>query len=336
MDAPAVQYATTTDGFDIACTTSGTGRDFVLMPYLFNSLSFPPPPQVALTRQLEATFRVVRYDHRGQGLSTRGLGAEHTLNAYERDLEAVVGRLQLRQFILLAPGVFSHAGLRYALQHPGEVSALILWRTALRLKDVFPSALVRTLAAENWDIFLESFQLSNSSADTSTPEDRRVASRAMKAATTQEDWLACVDAALVSSVESEAPRLTVPTLVLADGRTTMTPSDAASRLAARIPNARLGVPDPEAGVQGILDTMNAFISGLPGAPEGSDEEDTGLSARELEVLRLIAAGRSNAQIAEALVISPNTVGRHVSNIFDKIGAANRAEAAAYALRHGLA
>jgi DNA-binding NarL/FixJ family response regulator len=60
-----------------------------------------------------------------------------------------------------------------------------------------------------------------------------------------------------------------------------------------------------------------------------------LSARELEVLRLIAAGRSNAQIAEALVISPNTVGRHVSNIFDKTGAANRAEAAAYALRNGL-
>ena len=58
--------------------------------------------------------------------------------------------------------------------------------------------------------------------------------------------------------------------------------------------------------------------------------------REIEVLRLIAAGRSNAQIAEALVISPNTVGRHVSNIFDKIGAANRAEATAYALRNGLA
>jgi DNA-binding CsgD family transcriptional regulator len=62
----------------------------------------------------------------------------------------------------------------------------------------------------------------------------------------------------------------------------------------------------------------------------------GLTGREVEVLRLIAAGRSNRAIAETLFISPNTVLRHVSNIFAKIGVANRAEAAAYATRHGLA
>jgi DNA-binding CsgD family transcriptional regulator len=62
----------------------------------------------------------------------------------------------------------------------------------------------------------------------------------------------------------------------------------------------------------------------------------GLTGREVEVLRLIAAGRSNRAIAEALFISPNTVLRHVSNIFAKTGVANRAEAAAYATRQGLA
>jgi DNA-binding CsgD family transcriptional regulator len=61
----------------------------------------------------------------------------------------------------------------------------------------------------------------------------------------------------------------------------------------------------------------------------------GLSEREVEVLRLIAAGRSNQQIADELVISHNTVIRHVSHIFAKTGAANRTEAAAYATRHGL-
>jgi len=54
------------------------------------------------------------------------------------------------------------------------------------------------------------------------------------------------------------------------------------------------------------------------------------------VLRLIAAGKSNPQIADELVISLNTVQRHVSNIFAKTGLANRAEAVAYALRHDLA
>lgn len=61
----------------------------------------------------------------------------------------------------------------------------------------------------------------------------------------------------------------------------------------------------------------------------------GLSARELEVLRLIAAGKTNREIAEALVISPRTVETHVVRIYEKIGAANRAEAAAYAVRQGL-
>jgi DNA-binding CsgD family transcriptional regulator len=61
-----------------------------------------------------------------------------------------------------------------------------------------------------------------------------------------------------------------------------------------------------------------------------------LSPREMEVLRLIAGGSSNRKIADKLVISLNTVARHISNIFDKIGAANRTEAAAYAHRHGIA
>jgi DNA-binding NarL/FixJ family response regulator len=61
----------------------------------------------------------------------------------------------------------------------------------------------------------------------------------------------------------------------------------------------------------------------------------GLSPREVEVLRLLGAGRSNQQIADELVISLNTVLRHVSNIFDKTGAANRAEAATYAAHKGL-
>ena len=62
----------------------------------------------------------------------------------------------------------------------------------------------------------------------------------------------------------------------------------------------------------------------------------GLTGREVEVLRLIAAGNSNRAIAQVLFISPNTVLHHVSSIFVKLGVANRAEAAAYATRRGLA
>ena len=60
-----------------------------------------------------------------------------------------------------------------------------------------------------------------------------------------------------------------------------------------------------------------------------------LTARELEVLRLIAAGLSNGEIAAALVVSGATVKTHVNRIFAKIGARDRAQAVRYAFEHGI-
>ena len=62
----------------------------------------------------------------------------------------------------------------------------------------------------------------------------------------------------------------------------------------------------------------------------------GLTPREQEVLRLLAAGESNRQIARRLGLSPHTIERHVANLYRKIGARGRADATAYALRSGLA
>jgi DNA-binding NarL/FixJ family response regulator len=62
---------------------------------------------------------------------------------------------------------------------------------------------------------------------------------------------------------------------------------------------------------------------------------SGLTPRELEVLRLLVAGRSNPQIAEALFISPRTATTHVSNILAKLGVESRTEAATRAIRDGL-
>ena len=69
---------------------------------------------------------------------------------------------------------------------------------------------------------------------------------------------------------------------------------------------------------------------------GADGNAHGLTARELEVLRLVAAGASNREIATALVISDHTVARHVQNIFVKLGVSSRTAAAAFAYANGLA
>ena len=65
------------------------------------------------------------------------------------------------------------------------------------------------------------------------------------------------------------------------------------------------------------------------------QKPAGLTARELEVLHLVAQGKANKEIAQALFISTYTVNVHVARVLQKTGASNRTEAAAYAARHHL-
>jgi DNA-binding NarL/FixJ family response regulator len=70
-------------------------------------------------------------------------------------------------------------------------------------------------------------------------------------------------------------------------------------------------------------------------PGRASRETGGLSPRELDVVRLVAAGRSNQAIAAELYLSEKTVARHMSNILAKLGVSSRTAAAAYAFEHGL-
>jgi DNA-binding NarL/FixJ family response regulator len=93
----------------------------------------------------------------------------------------------------------------------------------------------------------------------------------------------------------------------------------------------------ELGAVPDLQRLTALASGLvdssdlPAAARGS----RALSTRELDVLAQVAAGKTNRQIAEQLLISQHTVGRHLENIFAKLGVTNRAAATAYAYEHDL-
>ena len=72
-----------------------------------------------------------------------------------------------------------------------------------------------------------------------------------------------------------------------------------------------------------------------GARRPAPEAPDGLTARECEVLALVAEGRSNRQIGEVLFISDRTVARHLTNIFHKIDVESRTQAARYAIDHGM-
>lgn len=75
--------------------------------------------------------------------------------------------------------------------------------------------------------------------------------------------------------------------------------------------------------------------GAPTRESSTRQRSDGLSPRELEVLGLVATGRTNRQVADQLIISEKTVARHLSNIFAKLELSSRTEAAAYAFEHGL-
>ena len=87
-------------------------------------------------------------------------------------------------------------------------------------------------------------------------------------------------------------------------------------------------PVPSAG--------DAADAGRRDPPRARQSLPGGLTAREAEVLRLVAAGQTDRQIAAVLVVSEATVGRHLANIYAKLGVSSRAAATAFALRAGLA
>jgi len=92
----------------------------------------------------------------------------------------------------------------------------------------------------------------------------------------------------------------------------------------------------ELGMRPLIERVTERQELIQAQPKPAPAYPDGLTQREVEVLGLVAAGKSNADIAEELVISPNTVIRHVSNILAKTGSSNRTEAARYASQHGLA
>jgi LuxR family maltose regulon positive regulatory protein len=115
-------------------------------------------------------------------------------------------------------------------------------------------------------------------------------------------------------------------------------------LLGRLVAARGALPAPAAGVppgylRQLLDAIDRESAPTPAARRGAAATVPGLveplSPRELEVLELLAAGRSNREIADQLVVALDTVKKHVSHILDKLGAGNRTQAAARARELGL-
>jgi DNA-binding CsgD family transcriptional regulator len=250
------------------------------------------------------------------------------------DLEAVIDSAGCDHVVLMGSQHAAHIGVRYALAHQERVEALILNTVCVDMARSPNRSLWGEVARENWEMFLHSIVprgLSRLEIESHVADLRRTM--------TQDDLKVCVSAIGRSNIAGDLPRLQVPTLVLHPSRYLPIPVEASAEATRLIPGARFRsiggdyfLGDGEEGISAIKD----FLASLPAREEAlKSPAPDGLSAREVEVLRLVAAGRSNQQIADALVISASTVAKHVTSILGKIGAANRTEAAVYAKEHGL-
>jgi len=329
MEPPPVQYVTTSDGYDIAYSVSGGGRPLVFLGAPLGGMGHLWRFSPEWMEGLSARFQLVQYDLRGHGMSERGLPADSRPAPDVTGLDAIVDRLRLNRFILFGLSGVGHAAVRYAALHPEQVEALVLNGTRVSMT---MTSFYRGVSAENWEFFLRSFV-----PPSLEPQESQAWFESLRDSTTYDDWQIRARRASESNIEDDLPLLRVPTLVLHPREYALTSSEGARKLAAMIPGAQLVMisgdrmlGDAEEGIAAI----ERFLGELP-PDRKAPAVAGGLSDREIEVLRLLAAGRSNQQIADELVISLNTVRRHVSNVFDKTGVANRTEASVYARDHGI-
>jgi predicted ATPase/DNA-binding CsgD family transcriptional regulator len=100
---------------------------------------------------------------------------------------------------------------------------------------------------------------------------------------------------------------------------------------------RMMTPEQALIAQGRETIPEADLAGQPSAPPARQAPTylDGLTAREVEVLRLVAQGLTNEQVAERLVVSPRTISTHLTSIFGKIGVSSRSAATRYAIEHHL-
>jgi pimeloyl-ACP methyl ester carboxylesterase/DNA-binding CsgD family transcriptional regulator len=349
-----IGFCTTADGVRIAYASVGRGPVIVKAPNWLTHLEFEwqSPVWRHWWQELARDYRVIRFDQRGSGLSDRQVD-DISFGAWVSDLEAVVEAAGVDKFALLGISQGGPVAVEYAVRHPERLTRLVLYGAYARgrlKRGASPTELeaVLTLMREGWgrdnpayrQMFTTQFMPDATHDQMAWFNDLQRISTSAETAVRIQQTGSRID------VLDRLPLVRTPTLVLHARDDARVPFSEARLLASLIPDARLVALDSpnhltladEPAWQALLREVRAFLdTGAPPAPlpERRPAPD-GLTPREVEVLALIAAGKSNQEIAAALVVSLNTVSNHVKSILSKTGSANRTEAAAYAFRHGLA
>jgi pimeloyl-ACP methyl ester carboxylesterase/DNA-binding CsgD family transcriptional regulator len=281
-------------------------------------------------RRLGETHTVLRYDERGCGLSDPGVG-ELSVDTWVADLEAVVDAAGVERFDLLGVSQGAAIAVEYAARHPQRVSGLVLYGGYARGRRVRgqqqqEDALVAAIRA-GWTTDDPAFRrvFSMLFLPHGSPEQMAWYDELLRASTTVDSAVALFRARGAVDVVDSAPSVTTRTLVMHAREDHVVPVQEGRLLAKLIPNAQLILLDSENHIlladepawEQFVSALRGFL-GVPVAPAPAPPAGE-LSAREVDVLELVAAGLTNEAIAERLFISVRTVERHISNIYIKLG-----------------
>lgn len=338
-----IRFVAAPDGVQLATARYGAGPPLIKAATWLTHIDRVEPGSVheALITEFAQRHTYVEYDTRGCGLSQRRVD-DISVESWVADLEAVADAYGREPFTLLAFTCAVGVAVEYAARHPERVRSLILFggfATSYHSTS-HPDPNVRRegdlmleLAALGWgnsspacrQVFVSRF------LPEATPAQWKAFDELQRATATPDVAVRQLRAMYSMNVKEAAARVRCPALVLHPKDDEMVRFEQGRRLASLIPGARF-VPVPgrnhipfphEPAWDAFVRETREFL----GDAEVSDPtEPVNLTARQSEVLRHIAFGESDKQIARRLGLSPRTVEMHVARALATLGCRTRAEA----------
>jgi pimeloyl-ACP methyl ester carboxylesterase/DNA-binding CsgD family transcriptional regulator len=351
---PEIRFATAADGVKLAVGSYGNGpalvRAATWLTHVEHDATNP------LTRhwceELSRSNRYIAYDGRGCGLSDRG-PSDISAEAWLSDLETVVDAMGLVRFPLLGVSMGAPIAVAYAVKHPDRVSRLLLLGGFHR--SYFSSKKPDPRVLEEADVLLKSARLGWGTGSAAlrqifvaklmgdaTAAQRQAFDERQRVTSSPEMAERYLRAMFALDVKDIAPRVACPALVFHSRGDQLIFFEQGRKLAALIPGARF-VPlesknhlpfADEPAWHTFVAEARPFLAAERGVA-GSALVTPALTSRQVEVLRGVARGLTDKEIARELSLSPRTVEMHVARILAALECANRAQAVGKAKGLGL-
>lgn len=350
-----IRFCTSPDGVQLATAVYGSGPPLLKAATWLSHVDYAPPGMVypALVDEFSRTHTYIEYDTRGSGLSQRRVD-DVSFEAWVRDLETVADAYGYQRFVLLAFTCAAGVAVEYAARHPQRVSHLILYggfATSYHSTSKPDPAIRREgdllveVAEVGWGSNCAAFRqvfVSKFMPD-ATADQQRVFDRLQRETATPDVAARYLRAMYAMNVKGAAARVRCPTLVLHAKDDQMVHFEQGRRLASLIPGARFvplegrnHVPfaNEPAWTEFVREVRQFLGDGLQPQNRAASSP-LRLTPRQLDVLRRVACGQTDKQIARSLSLSPRTIEMHVAAALKALGCKTRAEAAHCAATHRL-